>query len=115
VANRKFTSNNACNPYIEFDGSGFFSLVDVKFGKLQGHLEVLEFEIRVDRQPPCVKNRVQLHTMPFTPSGAQMRLGATSQGYVVSQGQNYIIAVQFPNFSEAGTIKVWLECDPFIF
>ena|ERR1700730_18683688 len=102
-------------PHIEFDGGGFFSLVDVKFGKPQGHLEVLEFEIRADRQPSCVKNRVQLHTLPFTPSGVQMRLGATSQGYVVSQGQSYIMAVKFPNFSEAGTIKAWLECDPFIF
>jgi TIR domain len=102
-------------PHIDFDGRGFFSLMNVRFGKPQGHLEVLEFEIKVDRQPPCVKNRVKLHTLPFTPSGAQMLLGAISGGYVVSQGQNYIMAVRFPNFSEAGTIKAWLECDPFIF
>lgn len=45
-----------------------------------------------------------------------MLMGSTSEGcYEVSQGKNYIIAVTFPNFSEAGTIKVWPECDPFIF
>ncbi|UEM24446.1 hypothetical protein JL100_033060 (plasmid) [Skermanella mucosa] len=107
-------SNNKVQ--LNFDGRGYASLNSASPGApmiIGGRQwDVIDLEVNITQTPPC--NRVQIGFLSFTPAGARIgNAGNDISSMEVRAGQSYTTFIRHTDFSKAGTIHLWLQCDFF--